>query len=280
MIEFIKKHKTISNLILVLLSLLIIISLQVKNKNDRTILGELVFAIVSPIQSGMDFSLRWIADGWNNYVYLKNLNEENIRLRERLIKAEQQLVIKGELESRVQKLEELLEFKKAQKFQSEPAQVVGLSTSLQYRTVTINKGSSAGIERFDPVINNEGLVGMIAYNGPFTSQVQLLLDKNTAVSIIAEKSRARGILSGAEEDLLTIDYVDKLEPISMGEKILTSGMDGIYPPGLLVGTVIHITRGDELFLHVTVKPTVDFKHLENLIVLKKIALEENNINED
>jgi rod shape-determining protein MreC len=255
----------------------------VKDSSDRPLIAGLVVLILTPAQSATDISLKWIADKWNKYVWLRNKEDENRILRDKICKLEEEIILHGRMETRLRTLEGLLRFKSETAYETEPAIIIGLGSSVQYKTVFINKGGSAGLKKYQPVINNQGLVGMIVLTTPFTSQIQLLTDSNTAVSVVTEKSAVRGILTGWSDDFLIINYIDKHEKIIIGEKVITNGLDEIFPYGLLVGTISETADGSDIFLRVVVKPAVNFKHFDSVLIIKNKVIpvtEETSIPEN
>lgn len=263
------RHKILANLSLILAVQILLLSFQVKDSSDRPLIAGFVALILTPAQSAADISLKWVADKWNRYIWLRNLEDENRNLRDKVRKMEEELALRGKMETRLATLEKLLEFKARSEFITEPAVVTGFGSSTQFKTVFINKGSSAGLMRYQPVINNEGLVGIVVMTTPFTAQLQLLTDSNTAASVQMEKSGIRGILTGWKDNKLVINYVDKHEKVSKGERVITNGLDEIFPFGMYVGAVSEIdNESDDMFLIIVVEPAVDFRHLDSLLIIK------------
>jgi len=118
------------------------------------------------------------------------------------------------------------------------------------------------------VISTAGVVGKLITVSSDASRVLLINDHNSAVDAFDQRSRARGIIAGVVDDGLIMKYVDRTEDVKAGDVIITSGMDGIFPRGLLVGEVVKVSQeGPGLFLNVQVKPAVDFRKLEQVLVL-------------
>ena len=266
--RFFTRHKILANISLILSIQILLLSFQVRDTSDRPLIAGFVALILTPAQSAADISLKWVADKWNRYVWLRNLKDENRNLRDKVRKLEEELALRGKMETRLVILEKLLEFKARSEFITEPAVITGFGSSTQYKTVFINKGSLAGLKRYQPVINNGGLVGIVVLTTPFTAQIQLLTDSNTAASVQTEKSGIRGILAGWKNNLLIMNYVDKHEKVFKGERVITNGLDEIFPYGMFVGTVQEIDDDNDMFLGVVVKPAADFRHLDGLLIIK------------
>jgi rod shape-determining protein MreC len=267
-----KKHKILFHLSAILLLQIILISLQVQTSKNVSIFSTAVSTVVSPIQSGTDFAFRKVADTWNDYVTFRDYKQKYWQSQKRIYELEKQMVLNDRLNKRIEELESLLNFHKNYVFKNEPAILTGIGPSSQFKTIFINKGDSADIKRFSPVVNNLGLVGIVIMTTPLTSQVQLAIDANSSISVVTELGQVRGVLSGSGDDLMKIDFVDKLESVKVGEKVYTSGMDHVYPPNILVGTIINVSLDDELFLSITVKPAVDFKHLDSVLILLRESI--------
>ncbi len=267
--KYLNPKNPLTHLLIVILVNTILLSFQVKKESGRSLFSSAVLTITTPMQSAFDFSLEWLGDKWNEYFYIRNSNLENARLRKEITRLRHELALSGHKDEQIKKLEKLLRFHRNVKYRNEPAQLIGLSPSKQNRVIFINKGSRAGVQQFQPVITEGGVAGIILNTTPFTSQVLLVNDGNSAVSVITEKSRERGIAYGYNEDTLEVEYIHKRAIVEKGERLLTSGLDGIFPPDLEVGTITEIRNKDELFLEVLAKPAVDLRHLETMVVLIK-----------
>jgi rod shape-determining protein MreC len=118
------------------------------------------------------------------------------------------------------------------------------------------------------VISTDGVVGKLITVSPNASRVLLINDHDSGLDALDQRSRARGIVAGAMDDGLIMKYVDRTGDVKPGDAVITSGMDGIFPGGLLVGQVVQVSQeGPGLFLNITIKPAVDFSKLEELLVL-------------
>ncbi len=148
------------------------------------------------------------------------------------------------------------------------ANIIGSDAIGVSRTLIISEGSRNGFRRDMAVVSNDGVVGKLIAIAPDVSRVLLIDDHNSALDAVDQRSRARGIVAGVIDDGLIMKYVDRSEDIKAGDSIVTSGMDGIFPRGLLIGQVTSISQdGPGLFLNIAVQPAVDFRKLEQLLVL-------------
>jgi rod shape-determining protein MreC len=118
-----------------------------------------------------------------------------------------------------------------------------------------------------PVISPTGVVGRIVTVTARASKVQLLVDRNAGAGALAERSRAQGVVLGAGEDLLRMDYVSGIADVKAGDTIVASGIDGIYPKGFVIGKVESVDRGTGIYKIIRVRPAVDFNRLEEVLVV-------------
>ena len=119
-----------------------------------------------------------------------------------------------------------------------------------------------------PVVNTQGVVGRIIWSSPNYSKVLLLSDPNSGVDVMVQRSRARGVVEGAGKDRLRLKYLQQGMDIIPGDKLITSGAAGVFPPDILVGVVRSVEKEDTgLFQKVEVDPAVDFDHLEEALII-------------
>jgi len=149
-----------------------------------------------------------------------------------------------------------------------PAEVIGIQPTLLSRSVIINAGYDEGITNMQPVITADGVVGKIIEVGASTSVVQLLIDYNCRISVVDQYTRAMGIVRWNGGKLLEMGDVPQESEVAVGDTIVCSGIGGIFPPSLVVGTVIFAQDSPgSLFKDIKVKPTVNFNSLEEVFVV-------------
>jgi rod shape-determining protein MreC len=168
------------------------------------------------------------------------------------------------------RLKKLLELKESLPPPTLTAEIIGKDPSLWFRTLTINRGSSDGVRKGMPVVTVEGVVGQVLTSSPNYAKVLLATDPNSAVDVITQKTRVQGIVKGLGRDAFSLNYVLKSAEVDKDDFVLTSGLGGVFPKGLMVGTVKDITatrRG--MFQKIEIEPAVDFSQLEHLIIIMK-----------
>ncbi|MFZ0889880.1 MAG: rod shape-determining protein MreC [Candidatus Binataceae bacterium] len=213
-----------------------------------------------------------LADGatglFRNYLDLVGVRRENSRLRAQLARLGAERTRAVELEAENRRLSELLDLKEALGLGAVAADVIGSDASGLSRTLIVAQGSEAGLKPGMAVLSGEGVVGKIIAVSHYAARVLLIDDHNSALDAFDQRSRARGIIAGVVDDGLTMKYVDRADDIKEGDVAVTSGLDGIFPRGLLVGHVSGVRReGPGLFLTVEIKPAVDFRRLEQVLVV-------------
>ena len=158
-------------------------------------------------------------------------------------------------------------------------EVLGADPNPYLRHVTINVGAQQGVEVGMPVVSGgAGLVGRIAQVGPRTAKVKLLTDPDSAVAALLQASRVTGLVVGQPDGTLRMEYIPQEESIGGDEIVLTSGLGGFLPKGLVIGQVAEVLQEDyDLFQAAVVRPAVDFSRLELVLVVtafEQIPLEE------
>ncbi|MDH3392690.1 MAG: rod shape-determining protein MreC, partial [Desulfobulbaceae bacterium] len=167
------------------------------------------------------------------------------------------------------RLTKLLGLKKSLPPPTLTARIIGKDPSLWFKTVIIDRGSSDGVKQGMPVVTVEGIVGQIMSASPHYAKVLLASDPNSAIDVLVQNTRAQGIIKGNGTDY-QLHYVLRNWKITQGDAIVTSGLGGVFPKGLQVGTVTKVTESRRgMFQQIDIKPSVDFLQLEHLIIIMK-----------
>ncbi len=230
----------------------------------------LVMAALAPVQSAAARMASGAGGIVQDYLDLVGVRQENARLRAQLAREQTQQARLAELEVENRHLSDLLELKQALALKVAAANVIGADASGLARSVVLEGGAEQGFAPGMAVLSTAGVVGKIIAVGPSSSRVLLINDHNSALDAFDQRSRVRGIIAGVVEDGLVMKYVDRSEDVKPGDTIVTSGLDGIFPRGLLVGEVTAVRReGPGLFLNVEVAPAADFHGLEQVLVVSQ-----------
>ena len=192
---------------------------------------------------------------------LSELEDKNKELTQRLAEF-------NEYKLENARLEKLLSLTSAYGSSGIGARVIAPDTSDWSDAITIDKGSRDGVEMDMPVVDGSGVVGQVMSVSATTSEVRLLTDPESKASAILQGSRATGVLSGSLDGSMHLEYISTSYSVSVGELVVTSGLGGVYPKGLLLGVVANVAESTSSLLYdITVTPVVDFSNQEEVIVV-------------
>jgi rod shape-determining protein MreC len=246
------------------------LAVQVKRGNEQEhtrLIRVWVIGAITPFERG----LVWIENGtsnlWHNYFYLRGVRAENRQLKEQIEQMRLEQVRLNEDAAQAHRLQNLLGFKEQFISKTVAAQVIGTSGTDSNRVIYIDKGEDVGIKRDMAVITADGIVGKVSLVYPSEAQVLLINDQTSGVGVILADARLQGWVGGAVNGEVVLNDVMSDEQVPIGEKVLTSGGDRIFPKGLPVGTVTKVGKGKDLFLNIKVKPAADLSRLEEVLVL-------------
>ncbi len=255
--------------IAVIVGHVILISSQVQSGAGVPVLESVTFAAFARMQQGTAGVIRGVRDGWFNYVDLRGARAENEALRSRLNELEIRLQEQRTLAERAVRLQALLDLKESVGVPTVAADVIAGYANPGMLTITIDKGARDGVMENMAVVAPTGVVGRVF--GPIAARaarVQLIVDSNAAAGAITERTRAGGMVVGQEDDPpLRMELVSNLADVEPGDLVVTSGADGIYPRGFSIGRVETSERGPQLYRTITVRPTADFRALEEVLVV-------------
>jgi len=225
---------------------------------------------VTPLEKALVWTQTTSRNIWHNYFYLRGVRAENRSLKAQIERMSLEQVRTSQDADQARRLQALLAFKEQFISQTMAAQVIGSSGSELSRSVYIDKGEHNGIKPDMAVITADGIVGKVLRVYGSTSLVLLIDDQTSGVGALLDKTRLQGILRGTPSGEVMLEKVMSDETVPAGELVLTSGGDGIFPKGLLVGRVTKVSPGSELFLNIRVRPAADLSRLEEVLVVTKI----------
>ena len=265
---FSKRMILIAVVILLVAVNVILLTITGKQTQAPSGLGRGALIIVSPFQKQLTVFVQSVKDIWNQYFYLISAAEENQRLRKELGQSLEQLNRCSETALANDRLRHLLGFEPDIQLPMIAAQVVGKDPSSWSKTVIVNKGGQDGIQLSDPVVVPEGVVGVVVEVSAHYAKVLLLIDPNSAVDALVQQTRARGIVKGGGAGYCVFDYVLRKHDISVGDTVISSGLDGVFPKGLRIGRISEIVRLNAgIFQKVSLTPYVDFEILEEVFII-------------
>jgi rod shape-determining protein MreC len=226
------------------------------------------FGAFSEVQRGTMALIDGVRGLWSGYVALQQVEQENLALREELGTLQIRLQQERAEAQRTDNLRQLLELRERAELDTTAAEVIAGPASPEFQTVTIDKGSSDGLATDMAVISPAGVVGRVILPSGRASKVQLLIDLNAAAGALIERTRVQGVVVGAGSGMLKMRYVPGTADVKTGDLVVTSGIDGIYPKGFVIGTIDHVAGSVGEYHEINVRPAVDFSRLEEVLIVR------------
>jgi len=250
---------------------IVLISAQVTTARGVPVLEAVTFGVFAEVQRAASSAIGGMRSSWTDYVALQEVRGENERLRTEIAQLQVRLQQERALAQRARTLESLLALRSEVELPTLAASVIAGGASPDFRTITIDKGTGDGLRTDLAVIAPAGVVGRVITPTTRAAKVQLLIDRNAAAGALIERSRAQGVTVGTGAEL-RLDYVAGTADVQVGDTVVTSGIDGIYPKGFVIGQIESVQHGQGVFTAIVVRPAVDFSSLEAvLIVLAPLA---------
>lgn len=246
----------------------VLISAQVNTASGLPVLQVVTFGSFSEVQRATMAFIDGVRGMWSGYVALQQVQQENAALKQELQTLQIRLQQERAEAQRTDNLRQLLELRERAQLDTTAAEVIAGSASPDFRTVTIDKGTSHGVGGDMAVISPAGVVGRVVLPSARASQVQLLIDLNAAAGALIERTRVQGVVVGVTNGMLNMRYVPGTADVKTGDLVVTSGIDGIYPKGFVIGTIDHVDRGVGEYHEIAVRPAVDFSRLEEVLIVR------------
>ncbi|MCI0354340.1 MAG: rod shape-determining protein MreC [Acidobacteria bacterium] len=271
--SIIGRYRNLTILIVVLFAQVLGLAVQIKRPSEtgpERLIRIWTVSLITPAERAFLRVRDGVVNAWLNYVDLRGVRQENRELRGQLDRMQME---RAQLEHEAgegRRLEALLQFKQQFPAETVAARVIGSSGSEHSNLIYIDRGASDGLSAGMAVITPQGVVGKVTEVFPHTAQVLEIRDASSGVGVVLEKSRLRAVLKGAGGGATQVRFVMSDEKVEVGERVVTTGGDRIFPRGMAVGTVISVASSDEVFLSIAVKPAVDFQRLEEVLVIKRM----------
>ena len=262
-------------LVTLLVGNLVIMAADARDADGRhKILRVWTQTFASPLQSASSKASGATSGFFEQIWNFRSTAQQNEQLKERLTQVEQELNAARQATAENERLKALLNLNEQVQIQSVPARVIARDASVWFNTITINRGSSSGIAINMPVVTGGGIVGRVIAVGPWSSQVMLITDEKAGAGAVVGqlgKSGALGAVRGRADlgvALIEMRYVSGLEKVEVGDAVMTTGQDGIYPPGLNVGRVVDVKTGTATQAHqILIQPGAQLDQMEEVAVL-------------
>jgi rod shape-determining protein MreC len=228
----------------------------------------ILLEVAAPVQKTLSAPVDGARNAWRRYAALRGVREENQRLRERLAQLEEENLQFREALVEGGRLRTIANMRRDAEIPMRPAQVVGIDVSPWFHSVLVDRGRNDGVDSGMPVVTEEGVVGVVTATSPNAARTLLLLDAQSSIDGIVQRSRARGIVRGTGEPSLEFEFFVRGDDVQVGDLIITSGFGGVHPKGSRIGEVVEVHADPEAFVHRAVlRPAVDFGRLEQVFVL-------------
>ncbi|HXZ44485.1 MAG TPA: rod shape-determining protein MreC, partial [archaeon] len=224
--------------------------------------------VVSPFIRVTAATIQGITGTWQDYVDLRGVREENKRLQLETTMLKRRLDQLQDQALETQRLERLLAMRQVSKAEFLTARVVGKDATNWFKTILLDRGSLEGIRRNQPALAPDGLVGRVVEVAPTSARVQLLTDPLSAVGGMIQRTRVTGIVSGNLGAGARVRYLPLMADVVVGDEVVTSGMGGVFPKGILIGRISSVERkSGALFQEATLQSAVDLSRLEEVLIL-------------
>lgn len=246
----------------------VLISAQVSTASGLPVLQVVTFGSFAEVQRGTMAVFDGVRNLWSGYIALRQVRGENETLKHELQTLQIRLQEERAQAQRTDNLRQLLELRERANLDTTAAEVIAAAASPEFRTVTIDKGTNEGLQTDMAVISPAGVVGRVILPSGRAAKVQLLIDRNAAAGALIERTRVQGVVEGFGDGSLRMEYVPGTSDVKAGDLVVTSGIDGIYPKGFVIGTIELVERGTGGYHQITVRPAVDFRRLEEVLIVR------------
>jgi rod shape-determining protein MreC len=262
------RRRTLSLFVVLCLGHVLLISAQVQSGQGRSVLHASAFGAVAAVQGGSAAVTRGAGGLWSHYIALIGVSRDNEALRARVLSLEGELQAERARVATTGELEEALKLQRSIPPPTLAARVIAGNPSPGTLTVTIDRGSAEGVTTNMAVISGSGVVGrVIGQPAAHAALVQLINGRSANTGAMIEKSNEAGLAAGGFADgLLRLELLSSGANVAAGDRIVTSGQDGIYPQGFLIGQVRAVT-GAGKFREILIAPAVNFSHVDIVLVV-------------
>jgi len=265
---FFKKYQGLAIAFVFIVASLVLLSYHLKRPGQVGFFKKVVMETASPVEKGIHSTFQGIKSVWDRYLFLVGLESENRDLKKKIADLQNEINSYREMYYEVGRLKKILSLEETMIYSTVAARVVSNERSSLFKTIIIEKGTDDGIGEGLPVVTQQGIVGRIIESSWNVSRVLLVTDYNSNIDALIQGSRAQGILQGGGQQLSRLKYVQRTDEVKAGDTLVTSGLGGVFPKGLVLGTIVTAEKRETgLFQHVEVVPAVDFTRLEEVLVL-------------
>jgi rod shape-determining protein MreC len=269
MFRFISKNKGILFLAVIVLASFLWMTSQVRGSGEGGLLQRAVSAAGYPVAKAIDKAAGAVKGVWRGYFYLVGLRDENTRLKEQSEKLSFENTRLRDMLASEMRVRDLGQLREELNLPAAAARVVGRDATSWFKSAWVDEGESSGVRKNMPAAVYTGVVGRVQKTLGSTSRILLITDPSSAVSCVTERTREPGILVGAGSELCRFQYVGKHADVSVGDLVVTSGLDGVFPKGMPAGEVVRASKAAQgYFQEIDVMPTADIARVEEVLIIK------------
>jgi len=268
MLVFLRKNQVPLSCFFCLLLSVYIMTAGARGQLQNEPLGAVLMWIMRPLQIAAQGTVHWLTGLRENYDTLAGFRAENERLRQRIqnLEIERQKLLEAQASNN--RLKQLLDLRSQLSGTPITASIIANSATSWFKSCVLDKGISDGVRKGMAVVTPLGVVGQVVAVTARTAKVLLLTDANSGIDVLVQRTRSRGIVSGSLENGVLLKYVKRSEDIQEGDRLITSGTDGVFPKGMMVGTVIKVSKQHiGLFQSIEVLPAVQSARVEEVLVV-------------
>jgi rod shape-determining protein MreC len=268
-LSFLRRHRE-PLLVTLLLGYAVLNFLQSNRRvREPNLVDRVALGVTAPLQRLVVATVDGVSGTWSRYVSLRAVRQQNEGLREENGKLRGEVVGLAEVRAENDRLRRLLHYEEASPGPKVLARVLGVNPDPNRLTLRIDRGEGDGVRRGQAVVTTDGVVGQVLRATASAADVLVVFDPNCRLGGRIQRTRARvGVAGAGDEQVLKLEYLLRTEDLEEGDLVLTSGTDGVYPPGLVVGRVTGVQRQTSgMFLNAGILPAVSFAKLEEVVVL-------------
>ena len=266
MYQFLFRFRYPLALLFILLVLLLVL-FQSGRGNESNRLQKIIQTVSYPFQSGIHYLVNTIDGWWDGYVMLIGTRQENQQLRNEVAELKERLNQSLENSVQYKRLRGQLLFAKRQPDRKVFAEIIGESVDNIHQMRLVNRGSRHGLKRNFSAILKEGLVGRVQSVTPFQSNLQLITDFRSRVQALIQRTRVRGLIYGTQTGL-EMRQINRRAEVKKGDRVITSGLGGLFPKGILIGNIVEVKRQPhELFQTASIETAVDLSRMEEVFII-------------
>ena len=269
MFRFLTLNKKILIAFILLIGIFVLLSPEIKQSPEYNLLERPFLTITGFVQSGITTISHGISSTWNGYVNLINVQKENEMLAEEVKRLRSEVIYLKEQISTSDRLTELLKPVDSYVEKQVVASIIAKDPANWYEALVINKGEKEGVEPGMGVITAGGVIGRVVKTAPDYSRVLLMSDRSSAVAGVIQRTGYEGIVEGQHGRTLRLNYIMSDADVQNGDIIITSGTDGVFPRGIMIGRVNRVERPqNRLFQSVELIPEANLSREREVLVIK------------